>query len=245
MKKALLAALCLILLLAGCASSQTPPTATAPKVLFETVTQTASAPDGTPLVEWSYPQFSLQLSDPQSTQAMEQDLQGRIDGWMASSTDLEGYAQAEYTAQEWTLWFARLTCKVGRADSQVISLYLEYSEFTGGSHPSILTDSQTYSSATGQPLQLTDLLAAGYPLTDLASPVNALLAERAQELYDDYEALVGKAFSDGTVQWYLSDQGLCFHFSPYVIGPYASGPISVTVTYDQLTQVLRPDYHPA
>lgn len=243
MKKVLLV-LCLSLLLTGCNSSQ-PSTTADPTISVETMTQTANATDGTPLVEWSYPSFSLQLSDPQATQAMEQDLQGRIDGWMASSTDLESYAQAEYTGQEWTLWFARLTCKVARADSQVISLYLEYSEFTGDSHPSILTDSRTYSSATGQPLQLTDLLAESYALTGLASPVNALLAERAQELYDDYEALVGKAFSDGTVQWYLSDQGLCFHFSPYVIAPYASGPICVTVPYDQLSQVLHPDYLPA
>ena len=73
--------------------------------------------------------------------------------------------------------------------------------------------------------------------------VNEELALLRDQLYDDYEALVSKAFSDGDIPaWYLSDSGLCFAFAPYAIGPYASGIITIELSYEKLGQMLRPAY---
>lgn len=241
MKKILLMALCLCVIWSGCAGPDPSP-AVAPSVSTQTENLQTKADDGTLLLERSYPRFSLTLPDTKAAQVIETDLQGRIDTWMASAADLESYALEEYSAEKgWTMWFGRLEGQSTRLDNQVFSLYFEYSEFTGGNHPNVAIYSVTYDCQSGQVLELNDLLVPGCD-TPLASLVNDLLADRAQELYDDYEALVGKAFADGTVKWYLSHKGLCFHFAPYHIGPYASGTITATIPYGQLSDILQSQY---
>lgn len=246
MKKYILLLLCLCLLLSGCAAPGPLPAHTPPSVSTETVTQHTKAEDGTLLLERSYPRFTLTIGDHKITQTIARDLQSRIDGWMALSADLEGYALGEYTAEMgWTKWFARLESQITRLDSQVFSLFFEYSEFTGGNHPSQVTYSVTYDCTTGQALELDQLLTEGYTVPLLSVFVNANLASQAENLYDDYEALVGKAFTDGDIHWYLSEEGLCFHFAPYDIGPYSSGTVTAVIPYEQLSSILQEQYLPA
>ena len=239
MKKILIAALCLCILCCGCAAPK-PPEAVPLTVSVETVRQETKAEDGSLLLERSFPRFSLEGT---SAQAIHADLQIRIDNWIAASADLASFAQSEYKAETiWTPWFAKLESHIERLDSRVFSIYFTYSEFTGGNHPSLAAYSVTYDCTAGKVLELRNLLE--YSPTVLASLVNDVLAPQANNLYDDYEALVGKAFSDDDIQWYLSDEGLCFHFAPYAIGPYSSGIITATVAYDQLSGFLHSEYLP-
>jgi hypothetical protein len=241
MKKILLTALCLCILCCGCAPHKPSPEAVLLTVSTETVNQKAHAEDGTLLLERSYPRFSVQGSHAAD---INRDLQNRIANWITVSDDLERYAQSEYTEGEnWTTWFAKLDGHTKRLDARVFSLYFEYSEFTGGNHPNLATYCITYDCVSGKALELSDLL--DHSPVVLTGLVNAALSSQAENLYDDYEALVGKTFSAGTMEWSLSDDGLCFHFAPYAIAPYSSGIISATVTYEQLSGIILPEYLPA
>lgn len=242
MKIYILLSLCLCLLLSGCTPNSLH--ATVPPIAStETVTHQSTAPDGNLLLERSYPRFTLTFPDARISQSIAKDLQRRIDGWMAVSADLESFALKEYQPEkDWPLWYARLESQIMRLDATLFSVYFTYSEFTGGNHPALTTHSVTYDSQTGQILTLADLVEEGLPLTILSSYVNAALKPQSQALYDDYEALVGKAFCDGIDQWYLSADGLCFHFAPYAIAPYSAGVITATVPYDQLNQIIRSPY---
>ena len=246
MKNYILLWLCLCLLLSGCTATGPQPSELPLTLSSETVTAQCRAEDGTLLLERSYPLFTLTGGDETVAQDISSDLQSRIGSWMASSAELEDYAREEYPQTDsWSLWFARLTSQLTRLDSQILSLYLEYSEFTGGAHPQLSPLSLTYSCKTGKLLELSQLLAEGCSPTLLASAVNGLLEAQASLLYDDYEALVGKAFSEGAVSWYLSDNGLCVYFAPYDIGPYASGIITTSIPYSQLSGIMKDEYIPA
>lgn len=244
MKKVLLFILCLCLLCSGCASPDPSP-AQPPTVSAQTAVLETAAGDGTLLLTRSFPEYSLSSADAQAAKRMEADLQDRIDTWMSYSADLPEYAAELYSAEKpWISWFVKLEGHTKRLDSKILSLYFEYSEFTGSAHPNTSTDSVTYNCNTGKVLELADILIDGFTPQSLASSVNDLLSKRTDELYDDYEALVGKAFSDGKIKWYLSVEGLCFHFSPYDIGPYSSGIITVTLPYSRLSEALRPQFLP-
>ena len=47
------------------------------------------------------------------------------------------------------------------------------------------------------------------------------------------------------VQRYGKITGLCFHFAPYIIAPYASGTIIAEIPYDLLESVLKEQYLPS
>lgn len=248
MKQILAMALCLCLIGTGCAVS-TPgstPLPPEPVIEIETVNSDTLAQDGTVIFTRSYPCFSLTLADADAAQVIEADLQARVDGWMADAAELEGYAQEEYGGQtDWATWFSTLRAAETRLDSQVFSIYWEYSTFSGGAHPAFATRSATYNCQTGRALGLEDILVEGRSAKELIPLVNGALASY-DGLYDDHEALVGNGFSAGTVDnWYLSDAGLCFHFAPYEIGPYAAGTVTATIAYSDLNGILREEYVPA
>jgi hypothetical protein len=45
--------------------------------------------------------------------------------------------------------------------------------------------------------------------------------------------------------WYFSENGLCFYFSPYEIASYASGIITAEIPYSRLPGILNDAYMPA
>ena len=246
MKRIVMLVLCLCLLMAGCAEKEptlTIPTA-APTVSVETVTKQFTAEDGTLLLHLEYPQLTVTDPNTDAAQAIQNHLNLLVQQHMASAFQLEDYAQEAYAqSTDWIGWSASVQPQVSRVDETLISVYFEYTEFSGGAHPNTSVFSATYNYKAGQLLQLADLMAEGHAPTELASLVNSALADSKTLLYDDYEALVGKAFADGAYPcWYLTKDGLCFAFAPYIISPYASGIISATISYEKVSEILEQKY---
>ena len=42
----------------------------------------------------------------------------------------------------------------------------------------------------------------------------------------------------------LTPEGLDLQYDPYAIGPYSMGTPTITISYDRLRDVLKPDYLP-
>lgn len=273
---AVLLCVCLALSAVGCASDPVdittePTSATAPSMVIEpttepyispdiiepmhaivmpTVTENTLADDGTVIFTRSYQQIKLILNGAESETIIASDLQARMNGVLSGAADIETYAKEDYqlAPEYWSPYFIDVTYTPTRIDRSVISLFANHSSYSGGPHPSLITESVTYDLTTGAVLTLGDILVDGYTGTDLCALIIEALAPMSDDLHYDYETSLQDRFSgdySNVASWYFSGTGLCFHFSPYDIAPYSSGTIIATIPYEDLNGVLNDQYLPA
>ncbi len=128
-----------------------------------------------------------------------------------------------------------------RLDTRVLSVKGLTYEYTGGAHGNGGSGGITIDLESGQELALTDLMSDHAGFMDKAKElVLAGLDGRKDELFEDYEAYVTQNLE--TTGWYLNAAGIEFVFTPYEIGPYASGSITVSVPYEEVAQYMKPEY---
>jgi hypothetical protein len=136
-----------------------------------------------------------------------------------------------------------------RIDPNVLSLYGAETSFAGGVHPYSECVSVTYDLTNGKVLLLKDILNPTITAADLTPLVLDALEGFGEEyyLYSDYTATVEERFGQGLDMeqgWYLSQEGLCFYFSPYDIAPYSTGEVIISLPYEQLNGILADPYFP-
>ncbi len=213
------------------------------------VKQHTYADDGSIVFTRTYQQIQLILHGTDVETAITEDLKIRIGYLLSGSADTENNALADYDGSEyWNPYFTDMLYTPTRLDQAVLSLFGNHSSYSGGVHPTSVSESVTYDLETGKALMLGDILVEGYPGESLSELIAASLADQAEELYHDYEEVLDDRFSgnySGITSWYFSKTGLCFHFSPYDIAPYSAGTIIAEVPYENLAEVLKPQYLPA
>ena len=219
-------------------------------ILMPTVTDQFKADDGTVIFQRSYQRIQLILNGTDADETIAADLKRRMDSVLADTSDLEADARDHYTQEPeyWTAHFVDISYTPTRIDQSILSLFGNYSSYTGGTHPSLTTESVTYDLSTGNALKLRDILVENYSNSDLCALVAAALAPVSDELYYDYETCLQDIFSvnfSSIHNWYFSNSGLAFHFAPYEIAPYSSGTIIATIPYEDLGGILREQYLPS
>lgn len=246
MKKTIAALFCLCLLLTGCV--MTGPETTVPPVALsltlQPITQRTTDDSGAEIFTLTYPKAIVTHPDSKVSQKISDDLDSLVARWTDGAAALEETAQQTWDdSVDQIPWYMSVEGTVTRMDDAVISLLFTYSEYSGGNHPIENTFSVNYNAKTGEVLKLSDILRKECPEYALVAQINRALAPSASELFDDYEAIVGNRFLEGRADnWYFSEKGLCFHFPPYDIGPYASGTIIAEMTYPQLRKILLDTY---
>jgi hypothetical protein len=159
-------------------------------------------------------------------------------GWAESRAELPEDAPAAYAR-----WVDERRLEVIHADHQVLSVELGLYAFTGGAHPNTFIELASFDLATGKPLELADLVAAG------ADARLAALGERqfrkAREIPEG-ESLeeAGFWFEDDRFElsgnFAVTAEGLAFVFNPYEVAPYVFGPTRITLPWKELRGLLRP-----
>ena len=217
-------------------------------IVMPTVSQDTLADDGTVLFTRSYQRIQLILNGSDVETVIASDLEKRMNSTLSGSAEIESFAREDYTDPEfWTPYFTDISYTPTRIDQSVLSLFCNYSSFSGGIHPSLVTESVTYDLSTGNSLKLGDILIDSYSGADLSTLISSILAPVSDELYYDYETYLQDIFSvnlNNISNWYFSRTGLCFHFEPYEIAPYSSGTITATIPYGDLNGILREQYLP-
>ena len=133
------------------------------------------------------------------------------------------------------------TYTIARLDRRVLSLQVAFYEYVGGVHGYGGTRGVTIDLLSGTELSLAQL--AQDPTGFLNRTTEVILAEldtRQEELFDGYTQYVMDNLEQ--VSWYLDAVGIEFAFTPYEIGPYASGTIVVCVPYEQVAEFMKPEY---
>lgn len=253
----ILAGLCLIFNLSGCGASQPELTPTGissscdlPRniLVLSPVKETMSADDGTLLFYCSFQQVQMNLYNHVVSEKISQDLHSRTVSFLSNRSVIEAQAKQDYSNVEfWSEYFIDITYTPMLLDQNILSLSGNITSYAGGPHPSTANHSVTYDLETGNTISLDDILTAECTTDTLYQLTLSALEEQSEELYDDYADALGEHFSDNlhSIQnWYLSNSGLCFYFSPYDIAPYASGTIVAELPYHLLTGNLKECYFP-
>ena len=123
----------------------------------------------------------------------------------------------------------------------LLSLYMEYYEYTGGAHGSTERASQTWNMNIGRTLPLAAFFKKGYNYTDrLKELINEQIAEQIANgtgaYFDNYSELVDKTFNPEN--YYLTRYALTVYFQQYDIAPYASGIPTFMLPYAEAGVIL-------
>ncbi len=153
-------------------------------------------------------------------------------------------AQEMYELQEYE-WFSNYqintSYEIMRLDTRILSVKGWSYEYMGGAHGNGGDWGTTIDLESGQELALPRLMEdpAGF-MNKAQELVLASLGEREDELFEDYKSYVEQHLE--TTNWYLDAAGIEFVFTPYEIGPYASGSITVCVPYGEAAEYMKPEY---
>lgn len=111
-----------------------------------------------------------------------------------------------------------------------------YAYFSGAAHGNYGSDSYNFDMRTGARLMPKDLFVEGYE-----PGMSELIKERMMEVYgEDFEYFSYDGI--GEEQDYdLYADSLSVYFDPYEIAPYAAGQIRVSLSYDKIKDLIRPD----
>jgi hypothetical protein len=146
-----------------------------------------------------------------------------------------------------TPWFDHRSATVLMNSRAVFSVQMRLDQFAGGAHPNSL---RVYTNVRpgGENLSLNDVVKEGGvdQLTDVAERH----FRQTRKLAEDADLkLAGFSFNDG--QFALPDNfgfavdGLIFYYNSYEIAPYYFGPTEVKIPYEEVRELLRPEFLPA
>lgn len=178
-------------------------------------------------------------SDPAS---VEEEAAEFFAGWTEAREELPEDAPKAYHR-----WADERRMEVIHADPQVLSVELLLYSFTGGAHPNTFAALESFDLATGEPLALEDLVAAG------SGPRLDALGERhfrEEREIPETESLeeAGFWFEDDRFRlpdnFAVTGEGLVFVFNPYEVAPYVFGPTRITLPWAELRGLLVPGGKP-
>lgn len=233
----------------------TSPTETQPQQLpmvsvsMPVITQDYTADDGTVIYQHTSQNISLIVPDPEVADKVILDYLNRTD--MQETVDsVYTSAKADCEQANFNPYWTQITYIPVRLDSGVLSLCGSYVQYSGGAHPQESVKCVNYDLVTGETLSLSDILTENADADTLCKLVLRYLSLQVDNdsLYTGYEATVTELFSkplDEITNWCLATGGLSFTFSPYEIGPYASGSILTVIPYGNLTRILKDKYFPS
>ena len=153
-------------------------------------------------------------------------------------------------AEHFAPYALQITYNPMRLDAGVLSFFGTNASYTGGAHGGIIPISINYDMSTGKVLSLYNVLteeATGSALFELVKKELGKQAE-SRSLYEGYEQTVKQLFDQNyqkNSSWYFSNEGLCFYFAPYEIGPYSSGTVVAEIAYSDLVGILQDAYFPS
>lgn len=151
----------------------------------------------------------------------------------------EGLAMHDAGELGWGWWREERVDLTGVA-GPYLSLLSTVDDYTGGAHPNSLTGSHLLAVRGDDvaSLGLADLFAGGGWLEELSALVLAGLAEQGALWVT--QGQVSELDASDLAVFTLDAAGVTFHFSPYLMGPYAQGSFRVTVPYGALAGLAAP-----
>ena len=139
-------------------------------------------------------------------------------------------------------WYREERVQVAGAAGDLISVLSTVDTYTGGAHPNTFHHSYLLQAGrTGVArLDLADLFGRQ---TRWLARLSDLVIEglRRQQATWVVDGQVARLHEDDLAVFTLTAQGVTFHFSPYLMGPYVQGTFRVTLPFEALLDLATPD----
>lgn len=160
---------------------------------------------------------------------------------------LEACRDADDAGEAFYSWSSFCDVTAQRIDDAYVSVVAYNSVYLGGAHSDSDQAAMNFDLASGSLMSLSSIFKTKYKEQILDKLLHELSElESSFMLFDGYEATVREKFeqmpADMTQNWYLTNRGVVFFYNPYEISPYASGVVSVELSYAELVGYLRDDF---
>lgn len=213
-------------------------------------TEVTTDENGTVIFSHKYQNMELINNAPVVADSIILDFFNRQNKLSSDIDTIRQQAQDEYTGDEsWSPYCYDVLYSPTRIDQGVLSLCGIIASYAGGNHANKICTAANYNMLTGEVLTLGSILYhidAKEALIQLVTQKADAIAEEAQ-LFPGYEETIALRFAreeSFDEDWYFSNSGLCFYFSPYEIAPYFSGVITLEIPYSELTGVIADEFFP-
>lgn len=112
--------------------------------------------------------------------------------------------------------------------------------YTGAAHPGDTSQTITFDLERGQVLQLADLFIPG---ADYLTPISKYCAAQLSKRDIGFQGFeLGATPTEQNYRnWNITATGLMITFDEYQVAPYAAGPQTVVIPYQELAQIIPPD----
>lgn len=201
------------------------------------------------LFEHIYQEMDVVLPEPDIAERIIIDFLNRTDT-AETAEKISGWANEDYDENypDWIRYLCQATYEPMRIDEAVLSLYGTHVEFGGINLSQNFNDAVTYDMTTGNVIPLTTVL-TNISRDELCELLTEQLAQQKDtlSLFDDFADTIRDRFSGSLADekdWYFTETGLCFFFTPYEIAPYASGTVTAQIPYHALAGRMNDAYFP-
>lgn len=123
--------------------------------------------------------------------------------------------------------------------NNLISIPINFYEFTGGAHGLGTLKSYNYNLETGEELKLKDIFKEGVEYKEIVNKFIKNKIEKDKDLYFQGEGGF-KGIGDNQ-EFYIDDEGIIIYFQRYEIAPYYVGIPKFKISFDEFKDVLRDD----
>ena len=175
--------------------------------------------------------------------------QGRLDSikQQAQTTYLDlGRGNYQFASQDIGI-FSPVTVEIGyhvlRNDGRLFSVRREVYENTGGAHPSITLQSETFRVSDGAMMVFSDLFTVSYD--DAVAKIRPMIEDQMDKRIKEYGSEY--YFDDAKSQlfamwdksdWYLTDDSLVMYWQTYAISPYVAGVQEFSIPLSELADII-------
>lgn len=152
--------------------------------------------------------------------------------------------------KSWSPYTFELKYTPTRLDTKLLSFSGEYIADTGDVRPDSSLTSVTFSGTDGSILTLSDILTGEEMADVLCTMVLETLAQqdtKKSTYFKNYTEIVRDRFDlsgERVENWYFTDTGITFYFSPNEIADGKAGPIYVEYSYEQLRGIIKKELTP-
>ena len=195
---------------------------------LETVNNDQLSPAGQEQARHSCEIFNARMAELRK-QALDLNAENAANAEMAFD---QGYQGSEFTDE---------TTVSGVFLGEILNVRLDNYSYFGGAHPNRYTVSYTFDLTAGQfidPIQIAD------DPDRFHQEAARLLVTKAEEkeeylpgYWEDYRDIISR-WNEGTVLF--DAEGMTAFYPPYEIGPYVMGDVELTVSYDEIADMLGP-----